>query len=126
MRARRPDSRASMGNRSNRLDLSPDHRIAHGELVYCVEVDGLPVAAFPCASEAEAASMMHQPWFAEDLASLSIASRPLWQPGDHLAVRLATGAEIAMFSDGAAHTLHDDGLVIVYLVTVDDPRSVAR
>lgn len=126
MSARRLDKRVSAENRSDHRKIRVDHGAGRGEIVYCVEVDGLPVAAFACTNDTEAASLMRQPWFADDLASLSIAGRPLWQPGAHLSVRRATGAEIATFSDGAAHTLDDDGLVVVYLVSVDDPRSVAR
>jgi hypothetical protein len=121
-------SSAQASKRANRIGANRSRNRSDGGAgrLYCVEIDGVPVVVFPCEGDAEAATLMRQPWLAEDFASLIVSGRPLWQPGARLSVRPATSAEIVDFDAGAAHTLEEDGLVLVYLIAVDEPRAETR
>jgi hypothetical protein len=92
-------------------------------IVFVVEIDQQPIAAFAVRSIREAIEVSREAWFREELKQLSSHGRPLWDAKAPIKARSARPDEIRAYAEGAPQTEVDlDEIEIVYLVEIDRKR----
>ena len=95
-------------------------------VVFVVEIDQRPIAAFAVRSIREAIEMTREAWFREDLKHLSSQGRPLWDAKSPIKARSARADEISAYAKAAPDPATDcDEIAIVYLVEIDKKRRAA-
>jgi hypothetical protein len=88
--------------------------------VFTIEIDGTPTVTFEAKSLREASEICNAPWLREDFASAHSNGAPLWDGKAELRVRMGYENEIATFCDACKDARPSDGLLLVYLVELDD------
>lgn len=95
-------------------------------VVFVVEIDQRPIAAFAVRSIREAIEISREAWFRDDLKRLWSQGRPLWDAKTPIKARSARAEEIRAYSEAVPHPDADfDEVSIVYLVELDRGASAA-
>lgn len=88
--------------------------------VFTIEIGGTPTVTFEAKSLREANEICNAPWLRDDFTSAHSNGVPLWDGKAPLRARMGYEDEIATFSDASKGTQSSDGMLIVYLVELDD------
>jgi hypothetical protein len=88
--------------------------------VFTIEIGGTPTVTFEAKSLREANEICNAPWLREDFASAHSNGAPLWNGKAQLRARMGYEGEIATFSDVSKDAQPSDGMLLVYLVELDD------
>ena len=88
--------------------------------VFTIEIGGKPTVTFEAESLGEANEICNAPWLREDFASAHSNGAPLWDGKAELRARIGYEAEIATFSEASKDAQPSDGMLLVYLVELDD------
>jgi hypothetical protein len=91
--------------------------------VFTIEIGGDPTVTFEAKSLREASEICNAPWLREDFTSAYSNGAPLWDGKAQLRVRMGYEGEIATFGDASRDAQPSDGLLLVYLVELDDNES---
>ena len=96
-------------------------------VVFVIEIDQQPIAAFAVRSIREAIEMSREAWFRDELKHLSSQGRPLWDAKSPIKARSARADEIRAYAEAAPDPAADlDEIPIVYLVELDKKRRSAH
>jgi hypothetical protein len=90
---------------------------------FTIEIGGKPTVTFEAKSLREASEICNAPWLREDFASAHSYGAPLWDGKAELRARIGDEAEIATFSEASKDAQPSDGMLLVYLVELDDNDS---
>ena len=88
--------------------------------IFTIEIGGKPTVTFEAKSLREASEICNAPWLGEDLASAHSDGAPLWDGKAPLRARMSYADEIASFDDASKDAQPSDGMLLVYLVELDD------
>ena len=91
--------------------------------VFTIEIGGKPTVTFEAKSLREASEICDAPWLGEDFASANSNGAPLWDGKAQLRARMGYEDEIARFSDASKDAQPSDGMLLVYLVELDDNET---
>jgi len=91
--------------------------------IFTIEIGGIPTVTFEAKSLREASEICNAPWLGEDLASAHSDGAPLWDGKAPLRARMGYADEIATFDDASKDAQPSDGMLMVYLVELDDNDS---
>jgi|SRR4051812_189538 hypothetical protein len=83
-------------------------------------IGGKPTVAFETRGLREASEICNAPWLGEDFASAHSNGAPLWDGTASLRARMGYEDEIATFSEASKDAQPSDGMLLVYLVELDD------
>ena len=90
------------------------------EVVFALEIAGVPVLTFQSVTYREAAGLPREQWLRNDLLEARSNGTPLWDGKARLSVRRTTPEEVARFLETKNTTVDgSDDLVLVYLVELD-------
>ncbi|BAL07331.1 MULTISPECIES: hypothetical protein [Bradyrhizobium] len=88
--------------------------------VFTIEIGGTPTVTFEAKSLLEANEICSAPWLREDFTSTQSNGAPLWDGKAPLRARVGFADEIATFDDASKDAQSSDGMLMVYLVELDD------
>jgi hypothetical protein len=88
--------------------------------VFTIEIGGTPTVTFEAKSLREANEICNAPWLCEDFTSTHSNGAPLWDGKVPLRARMGYADEIATFDDASKDAQPSDGMLLVYLVELDD------
>jgi hypothetical protein len=88
--------------------------------IFTIEIGGKPTVTFEAKGLREANEICNAPWLKEDFASARSNGAPLWDGKAQLRARLGYADEIATFGDASKDAQPSDGMLLVYLVELDD------
>jgi hypothetical protein len=88
--------------------------------IFTIEIGGMPTVTFEAKSLREANEICNAPWLRDDFASAHSNGAPLWDGKAQLRARIGHEDEIATFSNASKDTQPSDGMLLVYLVELDD------
>jgi hypothetical protein len=88
--------------------------------VFALDVDGKPTLAFEARNWIEARELCREPWLRADLSSQESDGIPLCDANSKLSARRASAEEATLFGQARGTTKQSDGLVLAYLVELDD------
>ena len=91
--------------------------------VFTIEIGGKPTVTFEAKSLREASEICNAPWLREDFASAHSNGAPLWDGKAELRARIGYEAEIATFSEASKDVEPSHGMLLVYLVELDDNET---
>ena len=91
--------------------------------VFTIEIGGKPTVTFEAKSLREASEICNAPWLRDDFASAYSNGAPLWDGKAQFRVRMGYESEIATFSDASKDAQPSDGMLLVYLVELDDDAT---
>jgi len=91
--------------------------------IFTIEIGGKPTVTFEAKSLREASEICNAPWLREDFASAHSNGAPLWDGKAQLRVRMGYEGEIATFGAASKDAQPSDGMLLVYLVELDDNDS---
>jgi hypothetical protein len=92
--------------------------------IFTIEIGGMPTVTFEAKSLREASEICYAPWLRDDFASAYSNGAPLWDGRAQLRVRMGYEGEIATFSATSKDAQPSDGMLLVYLVELDDNDTV--
>ena len=92
--------------------------------VFTIEIGGIPTVTFEAKSLREASEICNAPWLGEDLASAHSNGAPLWDGKASLRARMGYADEIAIFGEASKDAQPSDGMLLAYLVELDDNDTV--
>jgi hypothetical protein len=88
--------------------------------VFTIEIGGKPTVTFEAKGLREASKICNAPWLGEDFTSAHSNGAPLWDGKAPLRARVGYADEIATFDDAFKDAQPSDGMLLVYLVELDD------
>ncbi|MCK1335749.1 hypothetical protein IVB38_06805 [Bradyrhizobium sp. 38] len=91
--------------------------------VFTIEIGGTPTVTFEAKSLREANEICNAPWLRNDFASAYSNGAPLWDGKAQLRARMGYEDEIATFGDASRDAQPSDGMLLVYLVELDDNET---
>jgi hypothetical protein len=91
--------------------------------VFTIEIGGTPTVTFEAKSLREANDICNALWLREDFASAHSNGAPLWDGNSPMRARIGYEAEIATFSEASKDAVPSDGMLLVYLVELDDNET---
>jgi len=91
--------------------------------IFTIEIGGMPTLTFEAKSLREANEICNARWLRGDFASARSNGAPLWDGKAELRVRMGYEDEIATFSDASKDAQPSDGMLLVYLVELDDNET---
>jgi hypothetical protein len=91
--------------------------------VFTIEISGAPILTFEARNLREAHELCREEWLKQDLSELKTDGVSLWERKAKLRARIALPDEIARFVEAKNSGHQSEGLVLVYLVEVDDPGA---
>jgi hypothetical protein len=91
--------------------------------IFTIEIGGTPTVTFEAKSLREASEICNAPWLGEDFASAHSNGAPLWDGKAPLKARMGYENEIAIFSAASKDAQPSDGMLLVYLVELDDHHT---
>jgi hypothetical protein len=91
--------------------------------VFTIEIGGKPTVTFEAKSLREANDICNAPWLRDDFTSARSSGAPLWDGKAPLRARMGYADEIATFGDASKDAQPSDGMLMVYLVELDDNAS---
>jgi hypothetical protein len=95
-------------------------RLRRQPSIFTVDVDGQSILSFEAANFREAAEMLKEGWFLDDLRTLNSDGRPLWDGTARLQSRLASEAEAERYHAMADEAGDEAGdLLLAFHLTLD-------
>ena len=94
--------------------------------VFTIEIGGTPTVTFEAKSLREANEICNAPWLREDFTSTHSNGAPLWDGKAPLRARMGYVDEIATFDNASKDAQPSDGMLLVYLVELDDDDTAAN
>jgi hypothetical protein len=91
--------------------------------IFTIETGGTPTLVFVARNLHEAHELCHEQWLRSDLAEANSYGVPLWDGKARLRTRMALPDEIALFAEAKNNGRPSDGLMLVYLVELDDDAT---
>ena len=91
--------------------------------VFKIEIGGTPTVTFEAKSLREANEICNAPWLREDFTSTHSNGAPLWDGKAPLRARMGYADEIATFDHASKDAKPSDGMLLVYLVELDDDNT---
>ena len=91
--------------------------------VFTIEIGRTPTVTFEAKSLREANEICNAPWLREDFTSTHSNGAPLWDGKAPLRARMGYADEIATFGDASKGAKPSDGMLLVYLVELDDDHT---
>ena len=88
--------------------------------VFTIEIGGIPTVTFEAKSLREASDICNAPWLREDFSSAHSNGAPLWDRKAPLRARMGYVDEITRFGEASNDAQPSDGMLLVYLVELDD------
>jgi hypothetical protein len=88
--------------------------------IFTLEIGGTPTLVFEAQNLREASELCHEQWLKSDLAEAKCNGVPLWDRTAKLRARMASPDESSMFAEAKNNGEPSDGLMLVYLVELDD------
>lgn len=88
--------------------------------VFTIVIGGTPAVTFEAKSLREANEICNAPWLRDDFTSTYSNGAPLWDGKAPLIARMGYADEIATFDDASKDAQPSDGMLLVYLVELDD------
>ena len=89
--------------------------------IFTIVVDQKPVVAFGCKKHSEAEAICADERIRAKLGTMSSGGKPLVDGFATLIVRMARPDERALYYEQAASRSNESGMLMVYLVELDDP-----
>src|SRR3984893_10209723 len=87
---------------------------------FTIELGGKPTVTCEATSLREASDICSAPWLRDDFTSAHSNGAPLWDGKAPLRARMGYADEIATFDDASRDAQPSDGMLLVYLVELDD------
>jgi hypothetical protein len=91
--------------------------------VFTIEIGGRPTLTFEAQNLREAHELCHEEWLKLDLAEASSDGAPLWDGKAKLRARIALPDESSLFAEAKNSGQPSDGLMLVYLVELDEDED---
>ena len=91
--------------------------------IFTIETGGTPTLVFQAKNLREAHELCREQWLRVDLAEAKSYGVPLWDGKATLRTRMALPDEIALFAEAKNNGRPSDGLMLVYLVELDDDAT---
>jgi hypothetical protein len=91
--------------------------------IFTIEVGGRPTLTFEAQNLREAHELCHEEWLKLDLAEASSDGAPLWDGKAKLRARIALPEESFLFAEAKNSGQPSDGLMLVYLVELDEDEA---
>jgi hypothetical protein len=88
--------------------------------IFTIEIAETPTFVFEAQNFREARELCHEQWLKSDLAEAKCNGVPLWDGKATLRARLALPHESALFAEAKNNGEPSDGLMLVYLVELDN------
>ncbi len=88
--------------------------------IFTIEIGGTPTVTFEANSLHEASEICNALWLRDDFTSAHSNGAPLWDGKAPLSARMGYEGEIATFADASKEAQPSDGMLLVYLVELDD------
>jgi hypothetical protein len=88
--------------------------------VFTIEIGGTPTLTFEAKSLREASEICGASWLRDDFTSAHSNGAPLWDGKAPLRVRMGYADELATFGKASKNAQPSDGMLLVYLVELDD------
>ena len=88
--------------------------------IFTIEIGGTPTVTFEAKSLRDANEICNALWLRDDFTSAHSNGAPLWDGKAQLRVRMGYEGEIATFGDASKDAQSSDGMLLVYLVELDD------
>ncbi|WP_045013188.1 hypothetical protein [Bradyrhizobium sp. LTSP849] len=88
--------------------------------IFTIEIGGKPTVTFEAKGLREASEICNAPWLREDFMSAHSNGAPLWDGNALLKERVSYEDEIATFGDACKDAQPSDGMLMVYLIELDD------
>jgi hypothetical protein len=96
------------------------YRYSSAERAYTLLAGDRPILCFGAVTFREAQQLTQEHWLKGDLLSHQSNAESLWDGTARLSVRRSTADEEAILSQAAKDANPDDGLLLAYLVELDD------
>jgi hypothetical protein len=90
------------------------------ERPFTLLIGGRPILSFVARTFNEANELTREEWLRADLLKYQSNDQPLWDGTAKLSVRASDAEEKAALEQGLKETAADDGIVLVYLVELDN------
>ena len=94
--------------------------------IFTIEIDGKPTVTFEAKSLREASEICNAPWLGEDFTSAHSNGAPLWDGEAQLRVRMGYADEIETIGKASKDAQPSDGMLLVYLVELDDNDTAEK
>jgi hypothetical protein len=91
--------------------------------VFTIEIDGTPTLTFEAQNLRQAHELCQAEWLKEDLAQARSEGAPLWDGKAKLRARIALLDESTLFAEIQNNGQPSDGLMLLYLVELDDGET---
>jgi hypothetical protein len=88
--------------------------------IFTIEIGGTPTLTFEVQNLREAHEVCHEQWLKDDLAEAKSDGVPLWDGKATLRARIALPDESAVFVEAKNNGQPSDGMMLVYLIELDD------
>jgi hypothetical protein len=96
------------------------YKYSSAERAYTLLAGDRPILCFGAVTFREAQQLTQEHWLKGDLLSHQSNAESLWDGTARLSVRRSTADEEAILSQAAKDANPDDGLLLAYLVELDD------
>jgi hypothetical protein len=96
------------------------YKYSAAERAYTLLAGDRPILCFGAVTFREAQQLTQEHWLKGDLLSHQSNAESLWDGTARLSVRRSTADEEAILSQAAKDANPDDGLLLAYLVELDD------
>jgi hypothetical protein len=91
--------------------------------IFTIEIGDTPALAFEAQNFREARELCHEQWLKDDLTEAKVDRLSLWDGKAKLRARPALPNEIALFGEAKNNGDPSDGLMLVYLVELDNEAT---
>jgi hypothetical protein len=91
--------------------------------MFTIKIGDTPMLTFEAQNVREAQELCHEQWLKDELAEAKSDGVPLWDGKANLRARMARPDESALFAEAKNNGQPSDGLLLVYLVKVDDGET---
>ena len=91
--------------------------------MFTIKIGNTPMLTFEAQNVREAQELCHEQWLKDELAEAKSDGVPLWDGKANLRARMARPDESALFAEAKNNGQPSDGLLLVYLVKVDDGET---
>jgi hypothetical protein len=91
--------------------------------IFTLEIGGTPTLTFEAQNLRQAHELCHEEWLKQDLSQAKSEGASLWDGKAKMRARIALPEEIALFAEVKKSGQPSDGLMLVYLVELDDGET---
>jgi|ERR1700710_1238962 hypothetical protein len=88
--------------------------------VFTIDIADTPTLIFEAQNLREARELCYEQWLKDDLTEAKSGGVPLWDGNAKLRARTALPEETALFAEAKSKADSSDGLMLIYLVELDE------